>query len=341
MTPEKKQPQKRRSRFKRSPEAYAGFTLTKRDVEILELVHDYGRVESRHILALTPGPRTGITGRIRGLWQLEYLQRAPKGRWRLEILADGSFSGGSSTFVYTLAPRGAAVVAEAQGIPLSELSYDPRISQRSDGMHVEHALEVANFRVCLALACLARPDVELIEWRSEEEIRQYFLASYTDERTGKRINREERRLSPDGYALLRTPEGELNVFVEIDRGRREHTELAKQFLSYWLFFAKKSDYRKSFPNPESRVVLYVSTTPERIAGMRQTLASLDPKNRHGGFEKFWFTTASVFEREDLDKRGRKVKHFVPENLFEAVWGQGPRLRSDDAKGKVDRIRGLL
>ena len=51
----------------RYAERYGHFTLTPRDVEILEFVHRYRHLEARHIRALVGGSGQQITRRLQGL----------------------------------------------------------------------------------------------------------------------------------------------------------------------------------------------------------------------------------------------------------------------------------
>ena len=70
----------------RYAERYGQFTLTARDVEILDVVHRYRYLEARHIRALVGGSGQQITRRLQGLFHHRYLGRyARRERMRLEL----------------------------------------------------------------------------------------------------------------------------------------------------------------------------------------------------------------------------------------------------------------
>ena len=70
----------------RYAERYGNFTLTGRDLEILETVYMYRYLEARHIRVLVPGSGQQITRRLQGLFHNRYLGRfLPPQRMRPDL----------------------------------------------------------------------------------------------------------------------------------------------------------------------------------------------------------------------------------------------------------------
>ena len=70
----------------RYAERYGRFTLTARDLAILELVYRYRYVEARHVRALVGGSDQQITRRLQGLFHNRYIGRyGRRERMRVEL----------------------------------------------------------------------------------------------------------------------------------------------------------------------------------------------------------------------------------------------------------------
>ena len=90
----------------RYAEKYGIFTLTARDLEILETVHKYRYLEARHIRALVKGSDQQITRRLQGLFHNRYVGRfLPPQRMRLDL------EQGSPLIAYALDLAGARALS--------------------------------------------------------------------------------------------------------------------------------------------------------------------------------------------------------------------------------------
>lgn len=313
--------QRRLSKYRRTPGAFAGFVRTTRDVEILKLVHDYRVVEARHVLALIPGNRRRLQKRLQGLWQREYLDRlSPPSRFR--VLDDGRPAGGSEPFAYVLTAKGAAAIAAAEGITVEELGFDPRVRTHTDERFLRHEIMKTTFRATLELAIHLDDELEFAEWRDELEVRDTITVRHPDGQT------KTHHIAPDGYVLVREGGVARNFFLECDRGTERNARILPKFQNFWLYTAPRSHFYTTYPNAENRLILFVCSDETRLRAMRATLAKVDPEQRRR-LAQFWFTLES---RYDLGR---------PETLLGPIWQQGPRTGEDEAAGRPDTAKALF
>src|SRR5882757_3056758 len=143
-------PKVRLPRFKRTP-VIASLKLTKRDLEIVRLVHRHRFLRSTHITSLLRGSCQQLLRRLQLLYHHGYLERP---RAQLEYY----HRSGSSPIVYGLGSKGVKIVRPLPG--KAKVRWGEK--NRSVGrMFLEHALLVSDTLIALDLACRANGKVRL------------------------------------------------------------------------------------------------------------------------------------------------------------------------------------
>lgn len=263
-------------------ELYGNFTVTDRDIEILETVYRYRYLEARHVRTLVSGSEQQITRRLQGLFHNKYLGRySRRERMRLEL------SPGAPLIAYGLELKGAralernyAEVANATGGTPAPVIWRKDYTRRKEWF-LEHHLMVSKFRCALEIELRETSDTELVTW--DQSKRTWFRV----EIPGKR--RRFVRVAPDAYFVLRTGDRVRHCFLEADRSTEEHRRLRDKFVGYWWHLQNPR-----FANPHggrpSVNVLFVTTGRGRMEAMIETLRRMPKPNRaeHGGKGLFRF-----------------------------------------------------
>jgi hypothetical protein len=130
-------------RFERAS-AVPAMQLTKRDHEILRLVHDHRFLRSPHICALVTGSTQQVLRRLKLLYHHAYLER-PRAQLRYY------HQGGSQHIVYAVGKKGAALLKDL-GLASDQTTWS--VKSRCPGrVFLEHALLVSDVMVAIELDC--------------------------------------------------------------------------------------------------------------------------------------------------------------------------------------------
>src|ERR1035438_5955741 len=143
-------PNKRSPRFKRAS-AVAAMQLTKRDCEIIRLVHRHRFLRSHQIVALISGSPQQVLRRLKLLYHHGYLERP---RAQLEYYERD----GARPMVYGLSNKGGKLLERELGITASWNEKDQGIGR----MFLEHALLVSDVMVAIELACRKLNGIRLL-----------------------------------------------------------------------------------------------------------------------------------------------------------------------------------
>ena len=279
-------------RLSRVPEAeLPGFTMTPRDVEILQTIYQYRAVTTPQINALffQDAPEWGASqvssrclNRLKLLFQHRYIYRAERPQ---------TVSEGRKPLVYWLDERGAQYLADLEKHSIYDMDWS--LQERSvKWPFLEHLLLTNDVRTVLTVAARTK-DFTLPIWHDERTLKRNHAKDKVRIKTTQGHSAEV-SVIPDAYFLLDTTtkveDGyKYHCFIEMDRGtetaaastdRCDWTRKIQAYLEYY----RSGKYHQRYHVTSSMRVLTVTTTPRRL----QTLKEATEKA--GGVKRFWFTT---------------------------------------------------
>lgn len=333
-TGEKKKTE-RLNKYRRQKSKAPNIILQPRDVAILVAVNDYlGFLTREQIQTLFFGiysPHESKSGKVNSnglkrashrlklLFHNGYLDRYSPRRDRQGIADYRDMTArlfAPRPFLYHLTEAGAKVVAEAKGIPFSEVNYKRKFRER-DEAKLFHEMTINDFRITLTLAERAHKNIKILQWRSEKECFQPYTVK--DKTTGKVY---KRIFHPDAFFQLQIIDNDsqggecqtsiINSFLEIDTGTESHTHRIIDKVNKYKEFTKEGYFKKEYdPNGKFRVIFLTTQTEQRIINMKNEVEKLVKG-------VFWFVV-------------RNVVLYNPKFLFESFWLKA---------GKVDDIEFL-
>ena len=281
MTPMVSAPYQRLPRYRRASSP-PPMQLTARDVRVLNAVCDMRFLTRAQIQQLIFSPSTAsyCKRRLALLYHNAYLDR---------IYVPSMNVFGSTKAIYTLAPKGASVVARDRKVEVRELDWRAGHNDR-ELYFMRHILAVNDFRIRLTLA--AGPRGLSVLWTDERALRRREMKDYVDD-----PKHRYRRLAvvPDGYFTL-DDAGHTSAFaVEIDRATVEEKPFKEKVRAYGEWKVTGA-YERRYGTKSLRVlwvvadVLRDSTRLERIK--RWTEAD-------GGRSLFWFAMLDELTPETI------------------------------------------
>ena len=149
-------PQKRNPRFRRV--STLSFRLQARDKEIIYQVYKHRFLTSRHIQALISGSDKWILKRLQYLYHGNFLDR-PR-----EQIINYRAGSGSKPMIYGIGNKGADLLKQEYGIQRTMVDWTSK-NRTVQTFFLEHTLLVADFMVCLELACRQTGNVRIIEFK--------------------------------------------------------------------------------------------------------------------------------------------------------------------------------
>lgn len=215
-------------------------SLTPRDIDIFIFVHSYGSCTIEHLRRRffpTPGARSACYARILRLTEARYLSST-----RLPSLTGI----GSGKSLLTIGPQARPVLAEALGIPRSEIE---RVTRSMSPFVIAHHLATCDVRLAVELATVNLDQVTLTEWLTDEELHRNPM------KVKDPLTQKELPIVPDGAFTLELSDGSSQqFFVEVDRSTVPAGRFKAKLYAY-LVDAQQRAERVPF--------LIVATTKER------------------------------------------------------------------------------
>lgn len=285
----------RLTRFKRAePAQLPGFRLTRRDLELLQIVSDFRLLTSRHIQVLMLDSGRGgrlnsrLQYRLQMLYHYGYLFRDEQPQKLTE---------GRKPLVYGLEAKGAQLLADRSDRTQETLQWDERLNNVSSPF-LEHLLSTNDVRVAIALAA-RRHGFTILEWLDDKTLKSRQMKDYVTI-TGPDGGSHKAAVVPDGYFHLQTPTDHFNYLLEVDRctvtgeatkwGRRDWARKVRAYLAYY----SQGKYQKRYQTADMRV-LTVTTGEKRLSNLKAVT------EHAGGRGRFWFTTFDAVQAGDVFK----------------------------------------
>jgi hypothetical protein len=311
---------KRNPRFRRV--GRVSFRLQERDIDIIRHVYKHRFLTSEHIKALIPGSDQRILRRLQALYHSDHLDR-PR-----EQIIHYRAGAGSTSMIYGLGNKGADLLTQEFRIARAKVDWTSK-NRTAQVAFLEHTLEVADFMVCLELACRQRKDIEMIEPaeildRAPAKTRGKYNPFAFQVKAKRPGHREAGPVTfgviPDkifGLHFVNEPAGRnwAYFFLEADRAtmpvKRKNlfkTSFYKKMLGYYTASPMKQGvFKETFGFKNARV-LTVTKSQDRINSMIEVGKDVDERGK--GTRMFWFTQAGNI---DLG---------APEKVLDKIWSNG-------------------
>lgn len=245
--------------------------LMARDIEILKAVHDFRIVRGNQLQALFFGSQSTASYRLSRLYQHGFLDRH-----FLPTL--GGIA--SSPALYTLGKRGVDLLRRMLDGDPQDIRKPPDHRELSP-LFLEHLLQINDFRVAVMVAA-RRLDYTLEKWLDDFQLKAHY-----DRVVIEAPNRRRREVSliPDGYFVLKVPQGRACFFLEVDRGTMTRGRFRDKVLAYQAYIAS-GQYEQRYGTRSLRV-LTVTSGPKRLENLKA-----EAEEARGG-RVFWFTTGDL------------------------------------------------
>lgn len=176
--------------------------------------------------------------------------------------------GAGQKALYALSAKGAQIA----GVPLRGPRRRNDESLATDFV-VAHQLAVNRVYCALKYGAIPIPQVSLLRWHAFHEPLARSIP-----------------LIPDGYAELRTPDGILAAFLEVDLGHERRAVWSAK-VRHYLQLALSGECERLFGQSRFRV-LVLAPTRNRVDSIRKTVGEVTEKI-------FWFATVEATERDGL------------------------------------------
>jgi len=295
-------------RFNRAT-AIVPLQLTKRDREIIRLIHRHRFLRSRQIIALLGGSPQQILRRLQLLYHHGYLERP---RAQIQYYE----SSGSKSIAYGLGNKGGLLLKQEIGLAVHPDSWGEK-NHVIGRVYLEHALLVADVMMAIELACRKHGGIRLLyedqlAIHSERQPFQWRVKIQNGWKLG---------VVPDRVFALEFPDANgtsqrAYFFLEADRGtmpvtRRtlSQTSFRRKLLAYEATWTQKIHQRHL--GIHRFRVLTVTTSATRVKSLVEACSQL--KCGHG---LFLFADKTILSGD----------------IFSAAWQSG---KQGEASGLLD------
>jgi DNA-binding Lrp family transcriptional regulator len=251
--------------------------LTKRDREIIRLVHRHQFLRSHHIVALVASSPQQVLRRLKLLYHHGYLERP---RAQLEYYEKG----GSRPMVYGLSHKGVMLLRQELGVAAAWREANHEIGT----MFLEHAILVSDVMVSIELACRKSGEVRLLyeDQLALQSDRNQFQWHVKVRDHGVTLGVVPDRVFALEYMDKTREMQRVYFFLEADRGTMpvvrkglKQTSFFRKLLAYEATWTQKVHQRKL--GIHRFRVLTVTTNAMRVTSLLEACSRL--KRGHGLF----------------------------------------------------------
>lgn len=235
--------------------------LTERDYNILELVYACRVVTTTQVQQLFFPSLHRTYNRLNRLYHHGLLDRKFIGVGAARM---------NNPIMYVLDRRGAETLIK-QGYDIQWSSKHKRVKP----MFLEHTLALSTLRVFVTKACQDK-GYELLEWLGESELK----ASY--DRVKIKGVAGSTAVIPDSYCAIKTTQGIVHLFWELDRGTMPGKRFKRKIEAYQEY-AKSELVKKRFGAHRFRVAT-VTESSRRATNLKAITEKV------GGKSRFWFAS---------------------------------------------------
>ena len=211
--------------------------------------------------------------RLQQLFHERYLDR--------HMISDEPIGRGYGTprAIYGLGPKSSSPISEMIGISPQEVR-NIVLSNKVKSPFLRHALEIANFRVTLELACEETDGkVKILFWEQGQKLQDWI--------SGKNEKNREERFSvfPDAFFGVEVAgKGKAHYFIEVDRGTmpiiasKNRSDIRKKIFGYYYYrkfgkCATRYAYR-NLPDGEVTGLLFLKEAKQRNEHIPENLEAI-------------------------------------------------------------------
>lgn len=258
--------------------------LTARDRQIVEMVYQCRVLRQDQIHALFFGASTSASQRrLALLYHHGFLTR-------VFLTARASYM--LSPALYMLDKRGAELLRMEFGY--DDITWTTK-SNDVGQQFLEHTLAINDVRVAVTLACRQLDGCDLLEWRSEAQMK----ASYDRVTVTPPKGRSELiSLIPDSFFVVQTPQGKAPFFLEVDRGTETTGRFQTKIFAYQAYI-QSGAYQQRYGFKSIRVLTTVPSL-KRLEGLKTVTESA------GGGQRYWFAVHGDISAQSI--------------MYKDIWG---------------------
>lgn len=294
---------KRRSRTERDKSVT--IRLEDRDYSILQALYDARILTKSQLAALfwndSKSPKAAEK-RLRKLYDAEWLDRIH--RQTVE---------GSLEEIYVLGKEGVARLASKTEMTKEEINA-VRLAAKNRGLlHMEHLVQINQFRIALILSSKAH-GYKILDWKREGD----FTNKKGEFGRGKAYQvvdpktREPIPFTPDGFASLELADGRItHFFLEVDNNSHDNKGIVKKLKSYLIFLMNK-DHERLLDIKGFRLLVLAKSVSRRIKIIDEVAEWL---KKYYNRDKQWMKLFLFLSMEDLSPED----DFRPVDIFTPIW----------------------
>jgi len=283
-------------------------TTKERDINIVEDVFNHRVLSTQHITDLHfngSKNEAGAKRRLRQLTEHGYLARK-----QIPVMPGW----GNSPMLYILDKRGVQLLRSERGYENIKWFAS---SKDLKPLFLEHTRALSDFTVALILAIRNMPGWELVEWRTERQIK----SDYDPKLDRVKVKAPKAKVSqtipllPDAFYVVKTDNGNARLLLELDRATMNASKYSLKMSAY-IAGLEGGQLKKRYGGIPARILTVVSTTG-RTGGARRRDNLKRNTERITKSERFAFATLADITPDTIFKAKiwSKAGESAPSTLF--------------------------